>query len=101
MSCRHCDHYGPVIEIIQVDGEALGVTNVSYYRPDDGTLWQQKCKFQGNQIIWAARDGRWRDNYEWDEYLTFSIDTVSQTVSITQTFPDGSGSTESYYKSQF
>lgn len=84
------------VNIINVDSLSETVTSVSYIRPDDGTLWRQKCKTDGDHIVWAAIDGRWRDKYDWEERLVFSLSNSGQTLKVRQIFPDGSGATREF-----
>ncbi|WP_409433648.1 hypothetical protein ACJ3XI_03825 [Litorimonas sp. RW-G-Af-16] len=88
---------GRDIAIIGVDKFEDNITYVSYKRPSDKTVWKTRCKTSGNKIIWSTVDqegpgtgfGRWRD-HSMDSKIVYSID--SDTVTITEKFPDGSGS---------
>ena len=85
--------------IIKVDKIEDGIAYVSYKRPDDGKKWKNRCRLEGNKVIWAAVDldgpgsgpGRWRNDPA-DEVITYKIDGDS--ITITQTFGDGSDITE-------
>lgn len=83
--------------IIKVDKEDAGIVHVSYARPDDGTIWEQRCRLEGARVLWATRTGRWRDDPQ-DETITYAVN--GQTLSITQKFADGSGSTKTYTAAQ-
>ena len=85
--------------IIKVDKIEGGIAYVSYKRPDDGKKWKNRCRLEGKKVIWAAVDldgpgsgpGRWRNDPA-DEVITYSIDGDS--ITITQTFSDGSDMSE-------
>jgi hypothetical protein len=59
-----------------INGEMV---RVKYNRPDDGKLWTNECKFEGNNIVYRSIDldgpnsgpGRWRDSGS-DEKITWS-----------------------------
>lgn len=68
---------------------------LSYIRKSDSRKFDYKIKFEGNKVIWASIDGRWRDA-SYDERITFEegVDNMK----ITQTFSDGSVGTKEYKK---
>lgn len=70
---------------------------VSYIRKSDSQKFSYKIKFEGNQIIWANIDGRWR-THELDEKISFSEEDSK--IKIIQTFNDGSESIEEFKKGQ-
>jgi hypothetical protein len=84
-------------KIIKVSSVDSGIVHVSYSRPDDGTLWEQRCRFEGQKVIWATKAGRWRE-LPVDEVITYSVTGASLTIS--QKFADGSTSTKSYTRAQ-
>lgn len=92
---------GRPIGIIRVDSMNQSLATVSYNRPDDGTLWQQKCKIEGDHVVWAALDGRWRNEYRWEERLIFSHGNNGELLTIKQQHPDGSGSTQEFRLTDF
>ena len=68
-----------------------GVTRVLYRRPDDGKLWANDCKVDGDRIMWRSVDvvpGRWRNDPA-DEVLTFKV--TGKSVELLTTYSDGSG----------
>jgi hypothetical protein len=79
--------------IIKVTKEEAGVVYVSYVRPGDGTVWNQRCRFEGARVIWATETGRWRD-HPLNEVISYS--STSTAVTIQQKFGDGSASTKMY-----
>lgn len=83
-------------QIIKIDGSAQGITKLSYVRPDDGSKWAYRCKVDGNQVIWAADPGRWRE-HPMDEKIFFESDDTS--VTIIQQFNDGSALRDSFPRS--
>ena len=87
----------PSIMKAKADGDII---HNQYERPDDGKLWKQDCRIEGNRIHWRGVDsfgasgpGRWRDSAE-DEVLTYTLD--GSKVKVVQTYSDGSKSEESY-----
>lgn len=66
---------------------------VSYTRKSDKQKFEYKIKFDGNKILWANIDGRWRDS-EYDEKLSFSEN--GNILNIIQTFSDGSEDIQEY-----
>lgn len=89
------------VNIITVDSLTDTFATVSYTRPDDGTLWRQKCKLVGDHVVWGAIDGRWRDRYDLEERLILSVAKDGSQFSIQQIHPDGSGDTRSFNVSDF
>lgn len=70
-----------------------GVTRVLYRRPDDGKLWTNDCKLEGDRIMLRSVDvipGRWRNDPA-DEVLTFKV--TGHTVLMQTTYSDGSATT--------
>lgn len=84
-------------QIIKVSGVDSGIIYVSYSRPDDGTLWEQRCRIDGQKVIWATKAGRWRE-LPVDEVITYSVAGASLTIN--RKFADGSTSTKSYTRAQ-
>lgn len=68
---------------------------VSYIRKSDNQKFSYKIKFDGNKILWANIDGRWR-NSEYDEKISFV--EKNNKVSIIQTFSDNSTDIREYKK---
>ena len=66
---------------------------VSYVRKSDKQKFNYKVKFEGNKILWANIDGRWR-NSEFDEKLSF--EEKDDFVKIIQTYSDGSEDIQRY-----
>lgn len=79
--------FGHDISIIKTTGIKDGIASSSYVRPSDGTVWSNRCKIEGNRIIWASDTGRWR-THPMDEVITYS--KAGRTLTITQKFDDGS-----------
>jgi len=78
------------VQIVRFDGSDGHNVYVSYRRPDDGSTWKNKCKFDGSRVIWAATDGRWRDIPGADEYVTYELRPDAKTLRIRQRFTDAS-----------
>jgi hypothetical protein len=83
--------------IIKVSSVDLGIIHVSYLRPDDGTLWEQRCRIDGQKVVWATKSGRWRED-PMDEVITYTA--TGALLTINQKFADGSTSTKSYTPAQ-
>ena len=79
-----------IIKIDQIKGHTIFL---SYIRQDDRTKWKYKCKIEGSLIIWGADNGRWR-THSLDSKVSFKVSESS--ITITDTFSDGSSSQESY-----
>ncbi|WP_090996423.1 hypothetical protein [Pedobacter insulae] len=60
---------------------------VSYMRKSDSKKFDYKIKIDGNTLVWANVDGRWRDG-EYDERISF--EETGNRLKIYQTFSDGS-----------
>lgn len=90
---------GRELEIISVDDVQNGVAGrivyLSYIRPNDGTLWKNRCMLEGGRVIWSTVDafgpntgfGRWR-NDPVDPILTFT--QSGSEVEILESYSDGS-----------
>tara|TARA_R110002072_G_scaffold197707_1_gene355368 strand:- start:432 stop:785 length:354 start_codon:yes stop_codon:yes gene_type:complete len=50
-----------------------GIVYLSYRRPSDNTKWSYRCRVEGNRIIWASAQGRWRTHSS-DSVVTFGHD---------------------------
>lgn len=84
--------------------EAVGFLNdyveTRYVRPEDDKVWFNRCKLNGNQVIWRTVDaagpgtglGRWRDSVE-DEFISFEV-VDDRKIKINQKFADGSQLTD-------
>ncbi|MDZ4066856.1 MAG: hypothetical protein U1E06_08365 [Tabrizicola sp.] len=87
--------------IIKVEQIENGVAYVGYERPDDGKVWKNRCRVDGDRVIWASVDldgpgsgpGRWRTHAD-DEIVTYALD--GPTVKVRIGYGDGSGSEEAY-----
>ena len=68
---------------------------VSYVRKSDNQKFEYKVKFDGNDILWANIDGRWR-NSEYDEKISFEENNDKLKIIIT--FSDSSQDIQEYKK---
>lgn len=101
--------YKPV-KIISVYEETANEVRVQYERTEDQTIWKNKCKVEGNTIVWGAVDpdrigdeqaGRWRTRYsEGDDKITYSVDNESLILTTTNQYSDES-STQVFHQSDF
>lgn len=81
------------ISIIKSVGMKEGIVNTQYVRPDDGSVWSNRCKIEGNRVIWASETGRWR-THAMDELITYS--RSGNSLTIKQKFTDGSSVEKSF-----
>lgn len=70
---------------------------VSYVRKSDKQKFEYKVKFDGNKILWANIDGRWR-NSEYDEKISFEEN--GEKLKIIMTFSDMSQDIQEYKKGE-
>ncbi|MCV9930828.1 hypothetical protein OIU80_00905 [Flavobacterium sp. LS1R47] len=70
---------------------------VSYTRKSDNQKYEYKIKFNGNKILWANIDGRWR-NSQYDEKISF-IENDDK-LNIIQIYDDGSEYIKEYKKGE-
>jgi hypothetical protein len=74
-----------------------GVVYVTYARPDDGTVWTQRCRFEGAKVIWATSTGRWR-THPAEDVITFSSTASSLTIVLKH--PDGTSTLDTFTRRQ-
>jgi hypothetical protein len=77
-----------IVKISSVQGN---VTYLSYVRKSDNTQWKVRCKLEGNRVIWAADNGRWRTG-QYDSKIIFSVN--GSELKISEKYSDGSGDTK-------
>jgi hypothetical protein len=82
--------FGRSIDIVNVERREGDVIYTTYVRPDDGSIWKNKFRFEGSALIWGNADGRWRTHPQ-DEKLSFSVDRQNSTFTISLSYADGSG----------
>lgn len=89
--------FGHSPKIMKAASISDGIVRVSYRRPDDGKLFKNDCRLQGNRIMWRGFDispgsgpGRWRNDPA-DEVLTFTV--TGRSVELLTTYSDGSTAT--------
>jgi hypothetical protein len=70
---------------------------VSYIKKSDKQKLEYKVKFEGNKILWANIDGRWR-NLEYDEKISFEEN--GEKLKIITTFSDMSQDIQEYKKGE-
>ncbi|MFV8333670.1 hypothetical protein [Flavobacterium sp. GSP14] len=68
---------------------------VSYIRKSDKQKFEYKVKFDGNVILWASIDRRWR-NSKYDEKISFEEN--NENLKIITTFSDASQDIQEYKK---
>jgi hypothetical protein len=87
--------FGPDVSIIVAGEVKDGVVQTRYARPDDGVIWKNQCKVEGDKVIWAGVDidysgqgpGRWRTEPS-DEVISFAVQ--GENIEITMKYFDGS-----------
>lgn len=91
-------HDPKIIDLMRIENR---VAYVRYARPSDGSIWKNRCRVEGDRVVWAVMDrsgpgsgpGRWRNAPE-DEVITYAIS--GPTVTIVIRYGDGSGDKHSY-----
>jgi hypothetical protein len=76
------------------------VAHLGYRRESDGKWWFQRCKLEGNQVIWAWDEIQWQNTGRWrthpnDGKVLFEVDAASG-IKIILEHGDGS-KTERYF----
>lgn len=79
--------------IIRAEKFSEKVTSLSYVRPADGSHWDYRCMLEGDRIVWASGNGRWRNSGS-DEVVSFLV--KGKTLSISQRFSDNSSDTKAF-----
>jgi len=80
-------------EIMKAKHLGGGIYEIFYVRKSDGTHWHNKCRVEGNLIIWGALDGRWRIHPS-DSKVTFEVS--GDNIIVKETYADGSSTIETY-----
>ena len=70
--------------------------HISYHQASDGEYRGYYCKVNDSRVVWATPGERWRDNYEHDTELRYSVDTNDRLLTIIQKLPEGSESNVSF-----
>ncbi|RTY68364.1 hypothetical protein [Flavobacterium sp. LB2P53] len=70
---------------------------VTYLRKSDKQKFEYKVKFDGNDVIWASIEGRWR-NSKYDEKISFEEN--GEKLKIITTFSDMSQDIQEYKKGE-
>jgi len=81
--------------IMSVSKAGDEVYKVSYRRPSDNTLWENKCQIDGNRVHWGVFDGRWR-THEMDGVILFMA--LGNDLTIQENHNDGSTSVTRFTK---
>ncbi|QRM34940.1 hypothetical protein [Microvirga sp. VF16] len=81
----------PSIMMARPDGD---VTHVSYSRPSDGSVWSYRCRLEGNRVIWASAEGRWRTHPD-NGVLTYEM-VEGGKIRIVEAHSNGSKSEDTY-----
>lgn len=85
--------FGRSPEIMKTRHIGGGTYKVSYVRKSDATHWHNKCRVEGNRIVWGSYDGRWR-THPADSQVTFAVS--GERIVVTDTFLDGSATVKKY-----
>jgi len=67
---------------------------LQYIRSSDQSVWQQKCYVRGSEVVWGAKDGRWR-NSEFDPKISAEI-TGNGSLRVIEVYSDGSSRSETF-----
>lgn len=86
--------------IIKVDGVEAQIIYTTYVRPDDGSVWSNRCQIRGSQVAWGTKTGRWRD-HQMDEKVYFAQSVDRQNLTITVAYADGSKSEKTFRLNDF
>lgn len=89
--------HSPGIMKASVGGE--DTIRITYARPDDGKIWKNECRIEGDRLVWRTVDafgpgsgtGRWR-THPADEVISYRVD--GDKVTITMRYEDGSETSE-------
>lgn len=73
------------------------IHNLFYYRQNDHTRWDFRCKLRSDRIIWATDTGPWR-NRSGDPIVEFAIE--DNRIAVAEIFSDGSHRGEIYNKKE-
>lgn len=82
------------IKVLSNEG---GVVLLQYRRPNDDSLWSNRCRIEGGRIMWASGNGRWRDDPR-DEKVSFTV--AADTITIKETYTDGSSTHQTFKASR-
>lgn len=81
--------------IMEASQSTNDIYKVSYRRPSDNSLWENKCQIKGNKINWGSFDGRWR-THELDSVILFMA--LDKDLTIQENHSDGSTSLSFFEK---
>lgn len=76
-------------KIIKITSSGGGIIKTKYVRDNDHSVWENRCKIEGNTVVWATATGRWRNDSA-DEIFKYSV--AGDVLTISQMFSDGSSS---------
>lgn len=79
--------------IIRAERFSEKVTSLSYVRPADSTRWNYRCMLEGDRVVWASGNGRWRNSGS-DEVVSFLV--KGRSLTITQRFSDNSSDSKAF-----
>lgn len=86
-------------KIVKVKKTKDGIVYLSYRRPDDGKLWAYRCKFEGDQVIWASDNadslGRWR-THPADEKINYRTSQGGTVLRIEERYGDSSSTSKEF-----
>lgn len=76
-----------IIQVVRTEGDVQFLT---YTRPSDKKRWSNRCRVEGNTVVWAEEPGRWRNDPS-DEKVSFEI-ANGTAIKITEDYGDSKGS---------
>ena len=91
--------HGQTVDAITIDSLEGAVVNASWRAPVDGGRMRGQCRTDGDLVTWKPLDRPVADQNRWlnqsgDPVIRFAL--KGDAVTITQTLPDGTTSTEDY-----
>ena len=87
-------------DTIKVTKFVSGIVYTSYLRPNDGTRWSNRCRIDGNRVIWATDTGRWR-THALDPKITYSVLLESEEIEIVEEISPSNRSKTRYKLDRF
>jgi len=92
--------FGAPVQSVSAKPIDNDVTYVYYHRVSDGKYWDYNCKVINRRVVWSAPGGRWRDNYKYDNKLTYYEDVKEEMLIVNREFFDGSSDAHSFTVSE-
>lgn len=91
---------GRPLSIIRVYGSQSDYYKLTYTRRLDNSRWNFRCKIEGDQVVWSSEKGPWRTR-SGDAPVYWSVSGGGNTLTLRETYGDGSINKDVYYKKDF